>query len=740
MHNRQISSALMLAVLASISPLLAADGSPHSDDSIIEEVVVTSSLVDTRRSELGSAIHLLGGDDIASAATRGLGDTLDSLLGVSSADYGSAVSQPIIRGLAGDRVKILNNGLVVRDVAGLGADHSNDVDLHNVEQLEVIRGPSSLLHTNGSIGGIINIVDNTIARRDVTEAETSVGLEAQTVSDGDSKYFSHQSNLGGLNVSVSFKDSKFEDFEVPSGAVTHSEDEADDHEEEGHDEDHEEEHEEEHEDIRSIANSDHRLESQRIGISKVGDWGHLGASYRRNEGLYGIPFHGDEREEDYAEEGDHEEEDHEGERIFSTTTSDTLNFEGSLNLGHSVVKGIDYYFRETDYELIEQHAEEEGHMEAEGHEEEDDHDAEGPTLFANDAREYGVIVDLTNDLLSQKLAIEFVSEDTAISGAEAFMSPVDNDEFTLGYYASKVMGTLTLELGIRHDQIERSGSVALESHEEEHDADEAEHDEEAELAYFAVDTSNTSVAVGLKRSIGEHLTVDLNLSRLERAPSSVELFMNGPHLATGRFEVGNPALTEEKGTSAELALQYRDDRFFGTLAFFNTNIDDYIYLQDSSEFDHGLVVSNYLQQDAEFDGYEMEIGAIFPLGQGDLTLSFARDAVTGEFAGGGYLPRITPERNIYSAVYQEETVGLSLEFKDVASQRDVSGGEEATDGYQMLGLRAVKSFQLENGIALRVSVFGNNLLDDVARNHSSFVKQEVPLPGRNYGAKFSATF
>tara|TARA_E500000178_G_scaffold355391_1_gene427859 strand:- start:4753 stop:4929 length:177 start_codon:yes stop_codon:yes gene_type:complete len=58
----------------------------------------------------------------------------------------------------------------------------------------------------------------------------------------------------------------------------------------------------------------------------------------------------------------------------------------------------------------------------------------------------------------------------------------------------------------------------------------------------------------------------------------------------------------------------------------------------------------------------------------------------------------------------------------------------------MLGLRAVKSFQLENGIALRVSVFGNNLLDDVARNHSSFVKQEVPLPGRNYGAKFSATF
>ena len=61
---------------------------------------------------------------------------------------------------------ILNNGVVARDVSGLGPDHINDVDMNNIEQIEVVRGPSSLMYSNGSIGGIINVVDNTIAKQD----------------------------------------------------------------------------------------------------------------------------------------------------------------------------------------------------------------------------------------------------------------------------------------------------------------------------------------------------------------------------------------------------------------------------------------------------------------------------------------------------------------------------------------------------------------------------------------------
>ena len=130
----------------------------------MEEVVVTSSLVDT--SEITNPLYVIDGDEIADDVTTSLGDAIDSYLGVSIADYGAAVGQPIIRGMSGPRVKILKNGMVNRDVSGLGVDHLNDVDLSDINQIEIVKGPSSLLYANGTIGGIINVVDNTIATTD----------------------------------------------------------------------------------------------------------------------------------------------------------------------------------------------------------------------------------------------------------------------------------------------------------------------------------------------------------------------------------------------------------------------------------------------------------------------------------------------------------------------------------------------------------------------------------------------
>ena len=200
----------------------------------IEEVIVTSSYIDQTLSEIENPLHVVNGEDISSSASQSLGESIDDLLGVSSTDFGSGVGQPVIRGMAGNRVKILNNGMVVRDVSGLGADHINDIDLNNIQQIEVVRGPSSLLYSNGSIGGIINVVDNTIARRDFTTSETRLGLETQSVNDGDTYNLSYQNNIGGLNLSLSHKDSQFGNFDIPNGAVIHRE-------EEHHDDDHDEE-------------------------------------------------------------------------------------------------------------------------------------------------------------------------------------------------------------------------------------------------------------------------------------------------------------------------------------------------------------------------------------------------------------------------------------------------------------------------------------------------------------------
>ena len=736
----------------------------------VEEVVVTASFVDQNLSDLDNPIHVLDGEGLETSATTSLGEAIDSLTGVSIADYGSAIGQPIIRGMSGSRVKVLNNGLVTRDVSFLGPDHMNEVDLNNIEQIEIVRGPASLLYSNGAIGGIVNVVDTTIAREDFEEVKFVVGAETQSVNDGDTQNFHYENNIGGINLSLSFKDSEFGVYDVPNGAVIHEEE----HHDEDHDEEHgEEEHEDEHEEnLGYIANSDLESEASRIGLSTTGDWGYVGVSFSNIESLYGIPFHGEGHDEHGDEHGD--EEEHEGERIFSTTDSERLDLRGSFNFNNSLVQSVDYYFRDSDYALTEQHAEEEEHHDEEHGEEEheDEHEGhghdEGPTLFTNEAQEAGFIVDLSQDTFSQKFVVNMTDEDSAIIGHEAFMNPAQNEETTMGYYLSTDIASFHLDFGIRHDRINKKGSVSH-MHEEEHDEEEhhddedhedehhedEHHEEEMETDYFDMDHDTTSFALSIGRDLSDEIHFSFGLANMERAPSVVELFMNGPHLATGKYEVGNTSLDIEKSKNVDMTLSFEGDSTYAFASFYKNDVDNYIYLLDETEEEHeehdeeheeghddhgGLTLANYLQQDAKFQGFEFEFGKTFELGSGELLLSFGRDAVSAKFSDGTNIPRINPARNIYTIAYSEEDLNLKLSLKDVDEQKDVGINETATGGYQMLDLKLAKTFNVGAESEILVSLFGNNLLDKAARNHSSFVKNEVPLPGRNYGVKFSYKF
>jgi iron complex outermembrane receptor protein len=736
--NQRICAALVLSALCSSNTV----------SNEIEEVIVTSSLVDQTLSDIENPLHVVSGEDLSTNASQSLGESLDGLLGVSSSDYGSGVGQPIIRGMSGNRVKILNNGMVMRDVGGIGADHVNDVDLNNIQQIEIVRGPSSLLYANGTIGGIINIVDSTIAREDFTESELKLGLEAQSVNDGDSHNLSYQNNLGGLNFSLAYKDSQFDNFDVPTGAILHGEDHDDEHEDE-HEGEHEDEHEEE---VGFLSNSDFENNALRLGVSKAGDWGYFGVSVNSVESIYGIPFHGDEdgdehegeEHEDEHEGEDHEDEhgdEHEGERIFSTTDSEVVNVEGAYIVSNSWLKKVNYFIRDTDYSLTEQHAEEEH----EGEEHGDEDHAEGPTMFSNESREYGAIFDLSNDDLLQKISLNFVDEDMSILGEEAFMNPTASEEMTLGYYLSKQVDSFHLDLGIRHDRTRRKGSI---SHEEEHDEHEEEHHDE-EMDYFSKDYNATSFAMSLSKDLNENFDLNVSAGMVERTPSAMELFMNGAHLATGRLEIGNTDLESERSTNFDATLSYEHEGIFGTVTLFKNDVANYIYLQDETaevheehddEDDHGgLIKANYLQQNAQFIGYELEMGTVLELGNGDLTLSFGRDSVAGEFRDDSNIPRMTPDRNIYGISYSENDLELKLDLKDVGSQRDLGTNETVTSGFSMLNFNAVKTFTFGKKQTATVSFFAKNLLDEVARNHSSFVKDEVPLPGRNIGIKLQVT-
>ena len=137
-----------------------------------------------------------------------------------------------------------------------------------------------------------------------------------------------------------------------------------------------------------------------------------------------------------------------------------VNVEGAYIVSNSWLKKVNYFIRDTDYSLTEQHAEEEHEGEEhEGEEHGDEDHAEGPTVFSNESREYGAIFDLSNDDLLQKISLNFVDEDMSILGEEAFMNPTVSEEMTLGYYLSKQVDSFHLDLGIRHDRTSRKLSL-----------------------------------------------------------------------------------------------------------------------------------------------------------------------------------------------------------------------------------------------------------------------------------------
>ena len=677
-----------------------------------EIIVVTSALIDT--TEITNPLYVIDGDEIIDDATTSLGDAIDSYLGVSIADYGAAVGQPIIRGMSGPRVKILKNGMVNRDVSGLGADHLNDVDLNDIEQIEIVKGPSSLLYANGTIGGIINVVDDCIAAMNYELPELKVGYETQSVNDGSSEFINFKNNFNGFNVNVGYKNTEFGNYDVPNGAVIHEEE--DDHDDE---------------ELSYIENSDFAVEATKFGISRAGDWGYVGFSVDNLESLYGIPFHGEEHPEEDGEP-------HEDERIFSSTDSESFTIKGSYNVNGNLVNKIDYTYRDTDYTLVEAHAEEEDHDEPLDPGEEE----HAPTLFSNKATEYGAIFDISNDIRTQKLSFNYVDEDSSIVGEEAFMNPANNEVLTLGYFLGQDFDLFHMDLGIRLDQVTRSGSVTDEDH--------------GDLDSFTIDDDISSFAVSIGRDLSDTLELNLGFSSVERLPSVIELFMNGPHMATGRFEVGDPTLSSETSNNFDISLNFDNGEYFASASFFINDVDNYIALIDEDEDEHhddeddhgdehghghgNLIHANYVQEDAEFDGYEIEFGRTFDLGAGEMTLSFGRDVVNAKFADGHNVPRINPARNVYSLSYAQDGLVFKTQLKDVDTQNDVGEGETATSGYQMLDARLTKTFDMNGKSKLKVSLFGRNLLDEIARNHASFVKNEVPLPGRNYGIKFNLTY
>ena len=700
--------------------LVGAQEHDHDDGGIhvVEEVHVTGVLRDRSANELAQSVSVVREQTLERITSSSLGETLAGQLGVSSSFFSAGSSRPIIRGLAGARVRIMEDGIDSMDASTLSVDHAVSIDPLVAEQIEIFRGPTTLLYGSGAVGGVVNTVTNRIPEyapddgfegvvelRGDTAADSRSGVLAL---DGGGEYFAW--HLDGVSRET-------DDYEIPGFADLEAGEEG----YEEHADDLDEEHAEDHEEALPglVENSDLRGEAFSLGGSWLRDNGFLGVSVSGFETNYGIPGHHaphEDEEHHDLDEGDHEDEvghaddddddGHEGEEeVVRVDMKQTrVDLKGGWVGLSGAIEAINLRFGANDYEHVELEGEEIG------------------TRIENDAYEGRLeFMHTPWGAWDGAFGLQISERDYSAIGAGAFVPPVHTSSYGAFVIEQRDVASWQVSLGARLEYQQQDPSSDLP----------------------AVSDSATSFSLAGIRDLGDGYSFAVNAALAERLPVAEELYADGPHLATRTIEIGSPDLGVETSRHLDIGFRKTEGELNWNVTAFVTAYNDFIFLHDTGadDPDEELPIFSFAQQDAEFSGLEAEFFApIFIRGESEIDWRVFADYVNGKLSTGEYLPRMPPLRYGSRIQYHDERVVAGFEITRYEDQDRTASFEEPTRGYTMVNADINWSMTTPGGMVLEVFVIGTNLADEDARKHTSFVKDTVPLPGRNFSAGFRSHF
>ncbi|MGB7214939.1 MAG: TonB-dependent receptor plug domain-containing protein, partial [Gammaproteobacteria bacterium] len=187
---------------------------------VVEEVRVVATPHDLSPADVAQSVTVLADERLRRSLRPTLGETLASELGVSSTYHGSGASRPVIRGLAGARVKVMEDGIDALDVSSISADHAVGVDPAAARQIEIFRGPTTLLYGSGAVGGVVNTVTNRLPSTVPDEGlGAALELEADSASHRRRAAFAIDGGRERIAWHVDAARQRADDYEIPGTAV-----------------------------------------------------------------------------------------------------------------------------------------------------------------------------------------------------------------------------------------------------------------------------------------------------------------------------------------------------------------------------------------------------------------------------------------------------------------------------------------------------------------------------------------
>lgn len=662
----------------------------------LERITISAAGLHHYDVESAHPATVLAGDDLIKRNEPTIGETLKLEPGVHSNYYGPVASSPVIRGMDGPRVKMLSNSMDTGDVSRIGPDHSITADALTTEQIEVLRGPATLLYGSGAIGGLVNIVDNRLPRQ-LRPETTKVDVKYASVSDERSVGLTHDGSSDQVAWHIDAMDRQSNDVRTP----TFTDDDG--------------------ETLEKITNSGMDTQNFNIGTSYIGETGLIGVTFGRLLNFYGIPGH---------EHGAEEEEpaDPSLEGVFADAKQSRYGLAGELYSPLKNVESLAFNIAYTDYA----HAEiEDGAMGTQ---------FTNKTLESRWTLEHGDVAGWHGLVGVHQQSAKFKA-----IGEEAFTPATDNNTYALFVLEERKVGQLQWQLGARaehvaYDVVEQVPASTL------------------NLDNYSFAASSASA--GVVWDFTENYQWSLQLSHSSRAPSSAEVYANGVHVATRSYELGSAYQLSDDGdislgnkpaneVANNLDLGFKrvkGDVTFGYNFFFN-KIRDFLY-----ESDTGLVVSDiqpdteaphdafkvyqFVQRDVTLKGLEFSLNWQFAPGQ---QLEVFADKVHATLDDGGYLPRIPPLKAGAEYRLEHNLWAFTFGATHYAKQANIASEETETAGYTLVDASVSYDLDLDDqdaNLYLRLS----NMTDQLGRVHSSFIKESTPLPGRSLVMGITASF
>ncbi len=671
----------------------------------LDEVTITARSLEQRNLMLPT--QQLSGAALTQRQGSTLGETLDSLPGIANSAFGPNVGRPIIRGMDCDRVRILQNSGANMDVSGVSADHAVPIDPLTTERIEVLRGAAALLYGGSAMGGVVNVIDNRIARERTFDANGGVMGKAEVRAGGATDERSTGAMVEAGNdkwvLHVDAFDRDTQNLRVPKdmtcgdGGPSHG---------------------------RRVCNSASDSKGGAVGSTWLFDRGYLGLSTSEYRSTYGTVAEPTVRigmlRRHHVMEGQWRE----------VGAFQDVKFQ----LGHTRYTHTEF---ETPEATIGTRFDNQGH----------DFRWEGrqrAIQFSNGMQLDGVV-----GVQNERSHVQ--ARDAG--GAVALLPPSRTQSTGVFTYQALKTSWGQLNAGARAE------SVDVQSFEASGPS--------ADIPAQTQNFKPLSFALGAMRQLrqgeaqnGWQLTT--NLSANQRAPKDYELFAHGEHAATGTYEIGQPTHGLEKGTQFDVGGEWKQGSHKFGITGFTSHFSNYLSLQPTGQYWDGttLQASQTSANDlpayrfesvrARFYGIESTAKIRMVGGQdavlspsathGAMDLELRADVVRAKYlTHNSPLPHIAPMRLGADAVWTRNAWGARLGFMHAAAQNRVPDNG-ATPGITTAGhtlWNAALNYHTHSG-PTHWLLFAklDNLTNKLAYSSTSVLTQTMrsdapPLAGRS---------